>query len=421
MKHQRATSFASSRSSTSGVLLCFLPPSLFLLLILLLTNASYFVSGSDEDDPGSPGYCRLCELHTMCLFPFDDVGPKCIDVESGDLDSEEIRSIVHQHNVHRNNIAKGLETRGNPGPQPPGRNIMELTWDEELARIARRWALQCNPSRKDYCRNVERFHVWQNTNTLSLDVTNEGILEDPEEHSDPGSGIEEDVNATATTSPFMRIRFHVQSWLDEVEHFDTARVGLVDFSMENETSYVAIACAMITRVGCGRATYRTYLEEESKDEARVSLVPSEATDNKNDSGSSRVEVLVCNYGPIDPTTPQNLYEYGTLEFCPEGSLPSAEYDHLCAPSQDVGGLLSPGEMEYRVGKDGTLDSRWHGIVGSPGRHDENSAGEASRNSAVSIALRKTGDACTRFHPPFLQILKLVLLHVITKTPGGSCC
>lgn len=100
--------------------------------------------------------------------------------------------------------------------------------------------------------------------------------------------------------------------------------------MENETSYVAIACAMITRVGCGRATYRTYLEEDSKDEVEVSSVPSEATDNKHDRGAgSRLEVLVCNYGPIDPTTPQSLYEFGTLEFCPQGYLPSDEYDHLC--------------------------------------------------------------------------------------------
>lgn len=30
-------------------------------------------------------------------------------------------------------------------------------WDEELARIARRWALQCNPLRKDHCRDVGKF------------------------------------------------------------------------------------------------------------------------------------------------------------------------------------------------------------------------------------------------------------------------
>ena len=60
------------------------------------------------------------------VIQFDDVGRKCIDVENGDLDPEEIRSIVHQHNVYRNNIASGLEIRGNPGPQPPAKNMMEL-------------------------------------------------------------------------------------------------------------------------------------------------------------------------------------------------------------------------------------------------------------------------------------------------------
>lgn len=80
-------------------------------------------------------YLKTWSMFISHVIQFDDVGEKCIDVESGDLDPEEIRSIVHQHNVHRNNIAKGLETRGNPGPQPPGRNIMELVCKQQLPYI----------------------------------------------------------------------------------------------------------------------------------------------------------------------------------------------------------------------------------------------------------------------------------------------
>lgn len=48
------------------------------------------------------------------------------------------------HNEKRTKVAKGLETRGQPGPQPAAADMMELTWDENLARMAQEWANECN-------------------------------------------------------------------------------------------------------------------------------------------------------------------------------------------------------------------------------------------------------------------------------------
>ena len=108
--------------------------------------------------------------------------------------------------------------------------------------------------------------------------------------------------------------------------------------MENETSYVAIAGAKITRVGCGRAMYSVDLDESTGEVEVADAIAApeaasreaEATGNKNENSHTRVEVLICNYGPIDRATPQNLYEYGSLQVCPAGSLRSQEYDHLCS-------------------------------------------------------------------------------------------
>ncbi|EGI60787.1 VA52 protein, partial [Acromyrmex charruanus] len=73
---------------------------------------------------------------------------------NNDLDEEDIEEVLESHNRYRVVIANGKESRGNPGPQPAARTMMELIWDDELAVIARRWALQCKLFEKDQCRDV---------------------------------------------------------------------------------------------------------------------------------------------------------------------------------------------------------------------------------------------------------------------------
>ena len=65
------------------------------------------------------------------------------------------------HNKYRSKVAQGLETRGYPGPQKPAADMLELTWDNELEKVAQRWADQCDFGH-DSSRDVSRFSVGQN-------------------------------------------------------------------------------------------------------------------------------------------------------------------------------------------------------------------------------------------------------------------
>lgn len=47
-------------------------------------------------------------------------------MEYSDLDGEDIETVLDSHNFYRVAIAGGKESRGNPGPQPAARTMMEL-------------------------------------------------------------------------------------------------------------------------------------------------------------------------------------------------------------------------------------------------------------------------------------------------------
>ncbi|KAK0082524.1 hypothetical protein PV325_010250 [Microctonus aethiopoides] len=278
------------------------------------------------------------------LRKFDDVGGTCNNIDSADLEPQDADAIVHQHNEYRNTIASGEETRGKPGPQPPAKNMMELvrlnfktTWDIELAKVARRWVIQCIP-KKDECRDVDRMSVWQNVHILDVDTLD------------------------SETSSLHRIPFHIQSWLDDVENFDNAEVGMVNYTKEERGPYIGIAAGKISRIGCGRAMYSVNMQEaetigtnmtqirkkknattSSSDSNNVNSITSGSSGSSSSSNNNnnnnehltsaahlqRLEVLVCNYGPIDRTTPQNLYEDGMPGQCPTGFDASQRYEYLC--------------------------------------------------------------------------------------------
>jgi len=71
----------------------------------------------------------------------------------------EKQSILEEHNKARQMLALGKVSG-----QPAALNMREMVWDEELSRIAQRWADQCMPGH-DHRRNVDRFAVGQNVAT----------------------------------------------------------------------------------------------------------------------------------------------------------------------------------------------------------------------------------------------------------------
>ncbi|XP_067215022.1 venom allergen 3-like isoform X2 [Linepithema humile] len=233
-------------------------------------------------------------------------------MEYSDLDETDIETVLDSHNFYRTVIASGKENRGNPGPQPAARTMMELIWDDELAVIARRWALQCKLFEKDQCRDVERFGVWQNINVLDMDSVESGMSRE-------------------------RIHFHITSWYDEVEDFDNAEVGLVNYSTAawQLSSYIPLASATFIYVGCGRAIYTLDLNKTAASYQHRDAVTLDGFGN-------RVEVLVCNYGPVDRTAPRQLYELGQPGLCPSGTLPSGRYQFLCRMMQNPLSLSKSG-------------------------------------------------------------------------------
>ncbi|XP_072742544.1 venom allergen 3-like [Anoplolepis gracilipes] len=237
-------------------------------------------------------YCHICLSHTMCLYPSDCGSENCIDMEYSDLNGEDIETVLDSHNFYRVAIASGKESRGNPGPQPAARTMMELIWNDELAVIARRWALQCKLFERDQCRDIERFGVWQNVNVLNMDSLENGTSRE-------------------------RIHFHITSWYDEVEDFDNAKIGLVNYSSapwQLSSSYIPFASATFIYVGCGRTIYTLDLNETAATPGGF---------------ENRVETLVCNYGPVDRTAPQELYKLGRPGLCPSETIPSDRYQFLC--------------------------------------------------------------------------------------------
>jgi len=47
-------------------------------------------------------------------------------MENNNLDKKDIEIVLDSHNSYRVLIANGKESRGNPGPQPAARTMMEL-------------------------------------------------------------------------------------------------------------------------------------------------------------------------------------------------------------------------------------------------------------------------------------------------------
>ncbi|XP_011062141.1 PREDICTED: uncharacterized protein LOC105150629 [Acromyrmex echinatior] len=83
------------------------------------------------------------------------------------------------------------------------------------------------------------------------------------------------------------------------------------------SSYIPFASATFIYVGCGRAIY-------TLDLSKIAMVL----------GGFQVEVLVCNYGPVDRTASQQLYTLGRPGLCPLGTLLSDRYPSLCNNNSD---------------------------------------------------------------------------------------
>jgi hypothetical protein len=70
---------------------------------------------------------RLALKYSTLHFLWQDYGASCVaPVFSGVTSAADKQTIVDKHNKLRRRVALGLETLGNPGPQPGAANMREI-------------------------------------------------------------------------------------------------------------------------------------------------------------------------------------------------------------------------------------------------------------------------------------------------------
>lgn len=133
--------------------------------------------------------------------------------------------IVARHNELRSKVAKGEESA-----QPPARNMKKLQWNDELAKIAQRWADQC-----------PEYH---DENRMSPDFADEP----GQNMADIWTSYEADVD----------LEQRIGDWYAEIEHFPSQNVD--SFSEDGATGvighYTQLVWAETEYVGCGLINYK---------------------------------------------------------------------------------------------------------------------------------------------------------------------
>lgn len=90
-----------------------------LCVLVVLAACAGWAAGQETD------YCSFTPEHTLCKF--SGRGPRCGSLVRGSgVNREDMATIVALHNQLRSQVARGEETRGAPGPQPPGANIKTM-------------------------------------------------------------------------------------------------------------------------------------------------------------------------------------------------------------------------------------------------------------------------------------------------------
>lgn len=234
--------------------------------------------------------CKLCrnETHGSCdHHPLTE--PACTSgtIEWGVFCDKMKSEIVRVHNVLRNVIATGKESRGVTGKQPQASNMKKLVWDDELAIMAQRWVNQCIILKMhDPCRKVDRFSTGQNMGAIAT----------------------KPIHLANKRPNWERI---IRMWYNEVSRFNNSITNSYRNVKGTLTEhFTQFAWANTAYVGCG------FL-------GRVH-------------GKSYIRQYVCNYGPAGNVYKGKMYKHGKpASNCPRGYHPDTdpEFPGLCAPDK----------------------------------------------------------------------------------------
>ncbi|XP_018022930.1 scoloptoxin SSD976 [Hyalella azteca] len=176
-------------------------------------------------------------------------------------------------------------------------NLFQLSWNDELARIAQAWAFQCQLSSECYeCRApVTRPYTFtgQNVHQLSGAPTR---------------------RSTDNLSQVKEWKAVIESWYSEVVYVDESLVRSYAPVSQNKSigHYTQMLWASTYEIGCGQVTFGPCME----------LV------NNAPAFLEKCQLFVCNYGPAGNQITHPVYSIGPAgTMCPYGT--SSQYNELC--------------------------------------------------------------------------------------------
>eukprot|EP00092_Neocalanus_flemingeri_P074856 GFUD01092631.1.p1 GENE.GFUD01092631.1~~GFUD01092631.1.p1 ORF type:complete len:564 (-),score=152.43 GFUD01092631.1:25-1716(-) len=247
-----------------------------MLLSLLVTTTLVVTQILAQSD-----YCLISPQHTMCQY--EGAGPACNGQPlARGVTKEQIVEILDVHNRYRSLIARGEETRGSPGAQPPAANMKQMVWDNELARIAQRHADQCKFAHDcSSCRKTKRFGVGQNLYIYKQ------TLAPPKTDWDKA----------------------VTDWYEEVTLFSNKNVEPFQFSSPTG-HFTQLVWGDTDKVGCGATQYKD--------------------------GRWFATLYTCNYGPNGNFIRGQMYRQGpACSACSQGGQCSGEFPGLCVSGKSA--------------------------------------------------------------------------------------
>ncbi|CAB3372010.1 Hypothetical predicted protein [Cloeon dipterum] len=222
----------------------------------------------------------------MCLRPRNCAPGKFLVSRDTQLSIYDKDALVRIHNKLRSFVATGKLPH-----HPPAKNMNELTWDDELAEVAQRWAEQCTFGH-DRNRTVDRFAVGQNV---------------AYEWWSPGP------------APIIILSSTI-AMFNEVDKPGYPAPYISQFQVVPQTGhFTQIVWADTSRIGCGRSIY-----------------------NETKNGKvGETKLLVCNFGKAGNFINQPVYETGE----PDCAVFSNQYKGLCTTNQVNEEFKDPCQLE----------------------------------------------------------------------------
>nr|CAD7587688.1 unnamed protein product [Timema genevievae] len=277
--------------------------------------------------------CDYCDTscdkgqHTMCIYK-QSPGPLCVEYEPRPLSQEEKEIIVNIHNRMRSDVALGKEMKGDPGPQPQASDMMQMVWDDELARIAQQWADQCTPVHDD-CRNVAMFLSGQSLGIREMNVIFPyEIMVNMFVPAMFRSGQNLGIRGMDKGFPD-EIMVNIDEWFNEVslvqpdtvKQYPGTSIYMMTMTYRSKCHSILLSPGGDSTAMVGHYTQLVW--------SRSLYVGCGASLFLKD-GTWYSEYLVCNYGPAGNVRTEPVYHQGPpCSACPNGTVCSDQYDGLC--------------------------------------------------------------------------------------------